>query len=128
MLLFWIYFRFDLPSSSSDSNDSNDEYSELSAERLKLEMEIDAAFSSNISDFEPDGIVGGDMDTKSLDRSVASSPFLSSNSEKRKLLKKRAGTNYKIARLKLEETGPSIIDFTHLEGRGICLKVRLLHP
>ena len=82
-------------------------------------MEIDAAFSSNISDFEPDGIVGGDMDTKSLDRSVASSPFLSSNSEKRKLLKKRAGTNYKIARLKLEETGLSIIDFTHLEGRAL---------
>ena len=128
MLLFWIYFRFDLPSSSSDSNDSNDEYSELSAERLKLEMEIDAAFSSNISDFEPDGIVGGDMDTKSLDRSVASSPFLSSNSEKRKLLKKRAGTNCKIPRLKLEKRGPCIIDFTHLGGGGICLKVRLLHP
>ena len=111
MLLFWIYFRFDLPSSSSDSNDSNDEYSELSAERLKLEMEIDAAFSSNISDFEPDGIVGGDMDTKSLDRSVASSPFLSSNSEKRKLLKKRAGTNYKIARLKLEKS-PQLTSLT----------------
>ena len=80
-------------------------------------MEIDAAFSSNISDFEPDGIVGGDMDTKSLDRSVASSPFLSSNSEKRKLLKKRAGTNYKIARLKLEKRGPSIIVFTHSKSQ-----------
>ena len=86
------YFRLDLP--SSDSNDSDDEYSELSAERLKLEMEIDAAFSSNISDFEQDG-VGGDMDTKSLDRSVASSPFLETrenSNERRKLLKKRAGT------------------------------------
>ena len=93
--MIFSYIRLDLP--SSDSNDSNDdEYSELSAERLKLEMEIDAAFSTNISDFELDGVGGGggDMDTKSLDRSVASSPFLETrenSNERRKLLKKRAG-------------------------------------
>ena len=89
--MIFSYIRLNLP--SSDSNDSNDdEYSELTAERLKLEMEIDAAFSSNISDFEQDGV--GDMDTKSLDRSVASSPFLETrenSNERRKLLKKRAG-------------------------------------